>query len=373
MAAEDAPPDFDGIYFDTNVLVRGQGWPSPSIPLNNVLRFAAWWGVSRFIPEPVLREAEEHWLRGVKGGVSGLSGAKNELKRLASPLTCETNIEHPTIEKLLEEYRNKVDAAVKDYGITRTPFTNRTVEEVFGFGTKYFLPFAPKGEGKGFQDAVILLSILDHLAEFPNAKAVFISSDVDFKGVDFAHFIPRFDCKRLRVLELSKVFNELWEPYIHATFIKPYRREVESAQAAAKALIPELKQFVQSHLTEEMLSPGLGDTVLKILSIDDVWVSFVETPVPKTEESLDRSVTILIKLSATCTVLVKRDSSYFNLGLLAGLYAAFPREQSDAPSRPEELQIQMTWSGGIAATADIVDSQFKNVVLQALVSEKENK
>jgi len=74
-------PDFKGIYLDTNVLLRGQRWPIPSIVLNNLLKLSALCGISRYLPEPVITEAEEHWLRGVKDGITGLGTAQKSFHR----------------------------------------------------------------------------------------------------------------------------------------------------------------------------------------------------------------------------------------------------------------------------------------------------
>src|SRR5207302_8932981 len=170
-------PDFKGIYLDTNVLLRGQRWPIPSIVLNNLLKLSALCGISRYLPEPVITEAEEHWLRGVKDGITGLGTAQKSFHRFINPLECKTTVEHPSAEILLDEYKQKVDVAINDYGIERVPYTTSTIEEVFGSATKYLLPFAPKAEGRGFQDAVILLSILDHLGPSSSGTGLFVTED----------------------------------------------------------------------------------------------------------------------------------------------------------------------------------------------------
>lgn len=210
--ANAARPEFHGIYVDTNVLIK-QGWPSPSIMLNNVFRFAAWWKIQILLPDAVIKEAEDHWLRDVKRGIAELASAQRDLQRLASPIPCETKEEHTAVEKLLEEYRKKVEETLKEYAIIRVPFTKRTTEEVFGFATKYILPFVLDAKGKGFQDVVILLSILDHLNGFPEAITIFISGDNDFNGVKFADFISGFILchNKAGVTHPAMTESEYWE------------------------------------------------------------------------------------------------------------------------------------------------------------------
>jgi hypothetical protein len=355
-------PDFRGIYVDTNILLRGQGWPSPSILLNNLFRLAAWWGIYRFLPEPVLTEAEEHWLRGLKDGVSRLSSATKELQRLASPVVCETKTEHPSVESLREEYGNRVNAAVKDYDIIRTPFTKRTVEETFGLATRYVLPFGDKAEGRGFQDAVILLSILDHLNSFSQAKAIFVTSDGDFKAVDFKKFLPGFDSTRLRIIDtLDAAVDLLWKPYVEETVLKPYEEEQKNALNAAKTLTPEISEFVKAHLTPDMLRPMLWDTVLRILAVTGVQVWAVDTPLPKPEVA-DRAVEILIKVSAVCRVRLERR--------FIGLKALVKPEAGDMPHPPEEIEESMSWTGGVKATANVANREFTDITFVALIPEK---
>jgi hypothetical protein len=80
--------DFSALYLDTNVLVRSQ-WPSASVKLQNALRLASWWGIPVFLPEPVLMEAEQHWIRAVQNKVTGLDSAANQLDRISRPIDAQ--------------------------------------------------------------------------------------------------------------------------------------------------------------------------------------------------------------------------------------------------------------------------------------------
>jgi hypothetical protein len=69
------PPDFYGIYIDTNPLL-GAEWPGLSGERSNIIYGARrWWGIPTFLPRPVIVEAEEHWVREVQAEVSRLEGA----------------------------------------------------------------------------------------------------------------------------------------------------------------------------------------------------------------------------------------------------------------------------------------------------------
>jgi hypothetical protein len=367
MSDEAASPDFQGVYLDTNVLMRGQQWPLPSILLNNFLRLAELCGINRYLPEPVLKESEEHWSREVKEGIAGLSRAAGQLERLAKPVECEPTLGHPSAEILLEKYRILVDASIKKYGITRTPFTKRTVEEVFGFATKYLLPFGPKGEGKGFQDAAILLSVLDHLNASPTDKAIFITSDKDFTGINLDSFIPGFDSKKCQIITLEMAFEFLSKRYYQESIIKPYNQEKENALKAAEANLPEIAEFVQSRVTLDMLKSGFGGKIVKILSFEGVVPILVETPLPE-PNTPDRTVEILLRVTAVYKVRIA--GGIRATDRLTSLKALMGGEPLDFLPSSEEQKTYALWKGGIQATADVANREFTNIKLLSLVPEE---
>jgi len=41
------------------------------------------------------------------------------------------------------------------------------------------------------------------------------------------------------------------------------------------------------------------------------------------------------------------------------------------PTAPDEIEEKTSWSGGIRATADVVNRQFQNIIPQSIVSEEE--
>jgi hypothetical protein len=61
-ATKGKPLPFRRIYFDTSAL-REAGWPHVSARLEQLLSLARHLTVRAFLPEPVARELEEHWLR----------------------------------------------------------------------------------------------------------------------------------------------------------------------------------------------------------------------------------------------------------------------------------------------------------------------
>lgn len=357
--------DFKAVYLDTNVLLRGQGWPVPSILLNNLFRLAALCGVQNCIPEPVIKEAEEHWLRQMNDSITKLTNAKREMNKSSGPVQCEIKLDHPTIGELMEEYRKQVGNAVKEYDIIRTPFTRRETAEIFGFATRYIQPFAHKSEGRGFQDAVILLSILDHLGWSADAAGLFVTSDEDFAGVTFEPFTPGFDPARLKVLGLEDAVDYLSKRYYQEAVVKPYKVETENALAAAEELSSEILEFVKSHLSADMMKPSLSGTVTKLLSVQSALVISVETPVPE-PDAVDRSVEVLIRVVAECQALM---TGGIKGGALQALSQLMHSKDLEFFPSTEEREAYTIWRGGIKAIADVVDRKFKNIKFLTLIPE----
>jgi hypothetical protein len=358
------PPDFKAIYFDTNALL-GTGWPEPSVLLHNVFVIGGWWGIKMFLPQPVVNEAEEHWLRKLKEQVSRVDNAAKELQRLAKPALCDVKTEHIPIAALREQYRAKRDGVVTEYAIAISPFAKRSVEGMFELATRYVMPFVQDKQGKGFQDAVILASILEHLSTQPTLKAVLITKDEAFGKSNYKDFIGGFDNSRLRIIDLDTVWKELFNPYFDQTVVKPWEQERKNALAAAKSLAPKLKEFLISNLSESMLKPGGFASVVKLLSVDDVRIIGVETPIPDRDTSPDRRVEFTIAVSADCTAIVRKTSLFMTLLNMS-------QENVGAePSAPDEIEEKTSWSGGIRATAGVVNRQFQNIVPQSIVSEEE--
>jgi hypothetical protein len=356
-------PNFDAIYFDTNILL-GTGWPNPSVVFHNVCILAINWGIPTFIPQPVIKEAEEHWLRGVREEMSRVNSAVKDLQRKAAPALCDAKVEFPSVETLRGQYTDRRDEAIARYHLTISPYTQCSIEEVFHHATKYVMPFEYDKEGKGFQDAVILLSILDDLDKTPDARAVLVTKDNGFKKSSCKDFVPSFDENRLRVADLDAVWGELFHPYFNQTVVKPWEEERKNALDAAKANEPELKSFLSTHLTESMLRSRSFATVVKLMSVDAVQVNSVDTPIPEMNKNPDRRVEFTIVVSADCSTLAKKNSALWSL------LVSDTQPQPDPPDEPE-VEEKASWSGGIRAVADVVNRSFQNITPQSLVSDEE--
>jgi hypothetical protein len=362
-------PDYNAIYFDSNELLAN-GWPDPSVKLSNFLYIAHGWNLQAFIPLPVIDETEAHWWRAVDTQASRIVSAKKELERLARPTVCDVRVEYTNLEEMREQYKACRERALNRLMIGLTPYPIRTAEFFFQHATNYVMPFEKESEGKGFQDAVILQSVLEHLHSEGGLSGILITKDAGMRQSRIGEFLPEFDASRLRFTTLDDAWNNLFYYHFDQKVVQPWAEERKNALVAVMDLDSVLKDFLAAHLTEPMLRAGefgAPATVLKLISVDSVEVSFVDTPIPDLDANPDRSVKISISISAQCTALVRKES----FGFFSSLFGGSEQGIVEPASPLEVVQGKASWSGGIRATAEVVSHQFREIVPESVVSDEE--
>jgi hypothetical protein len=352
------PPAFNAIFFDTNILLANH-WPEPAPALYNLLTLASWWKIGRCLPEAVLEEVECHWSRNVRSAADRLNSARQNLIKDAMPVSCEVTFDHTSLSTLQERFRESTEKAIAHFGISRIAFTQRTTQEIFGYAARYIAPFATEKEGKGFQDAVILLSILDHLRDHPDVRAVFVTKDSDFAKLDYRQFVPDFDPARLQVVDFERVFHDLYEPYFDETRVKPYRSLLEAAERMAKADLPRIGEFVVANLTAEILRPSPAEKIREILSVEKIDIRGVDLPFPE-ETPTTTTVEITIKIMITCKALVATDMNALR---------AFFGGLNLAPEPPREEEKSLTGFGLIEAAGEVVEGELKSITPKTLTKD----
>ena len=233
------------------------------------------------------------------------------------------------------------------------------------------MPFEKEGEGKGFQDAVILQSVLEHLQANPELTGILLTKDGGMKQSRILEFLPDFDTTRLRITALDEAWDNLFHFNLDQKVFQPWAEERKNALTAAQSLAPLWKDFLSTHLTESMLRAGgfgMSATVVKLISVDSVDVSYVDTPIPDLDEHPDRTVKISISASAQCTAIVKKEYGGFFAAMILGDHS---KEDARPLAPPEIVQEKAAWSGGIRATAKIVNHEFVDIVPESLVSDEE--
>ena len=349
-------PPFGAIYFDSNILLANH-WPDPLPELANVLDLARWWGIAPCIPVPVLEEVKCHWLRELRESIRAFRGARGKVAKAAHPIKVDLRDEDLDVSGLQAKYDEMNNHAIQRFGIHTVDYTHRSTAEMFGHATHYRRPFAAGGQGRGFQDAVILLSIVDNLNDSNELKGILITSDTDFNDAEYSSFASGFHIERLRVLKLEAVWEELFQPYFDETRTKPYRKLAAEADQLAKAKAEELRQFASRMITPDMLRPLLGDRVLQTGSLERFDVRSVDVPFPATDEVMSK-VAIAIKVMGTFDARVVT-----GLALLRNLFGGISLS-TDPPTREQNKKLH--WLGVIEASGFLVDGTLREITPESL-------
>lgn len=177
-------PEFDRLYLDTTVL-RKSNWPHVSAELGFLLELAKNFQIQVVIPEAVEIEREEQWVRDVIAAsqkcVAARTKRSNVLKAVGLTLAGERDDPPDTMR---ERYETAAKAAKESSGIATAPLTARGVEEFLKLAVTRTPPFQMSGDKvTGFQDTLILLSIMDDLNVYARDTCVLLSDDGIFSQI----------------------------------------------------------------------------------------------------------------------------------------------------------------------------------------------
>jgi len=206
------------IYFDTNPLLEA-GWPRLSSKLETLLTLAKHMNVAVFIPEPVEQELESHLQRNTRESIDKAVKNLKDAKRLTSQdLAIKWSISWPTDEEMIASYRKEVAQIKQEWEIKFVPFTSCELGGIFRMAINRMPPFKEKGEGAGFQDAVICRSVMDHVRTDNEVIAALVTSDNHFNSVVFDGLgnnriqVIRIDnALELLEQEVERKIHEHWE------------------------------------------------------------------------------------------------------------------------------------------------------------------
>jgi hypothetical protein len=266
------PPRPKTIYFDTNVLIAA-GWPHVSAQLLEALTLADLLGWEVSLPEPVLQEANEHWRRKL---VEAWRDASSEIRNLngkASSLVVFEKLKPlPSRETLETELTNIVQDFVRRVAIV--PMTQRSTREFFSEAIQKVATFDEKG--RGFQDAVILYSILDDMKLRKIKSALLVSNDADFERIECAEVI-KLSGVSLRIARGLDELRMVLEKNLKA--IRRGHRE-EERKTLIEALTlhkDELRNYIATHppTSDEFGITGKLKRIIsvEVLSIKDAHVA----------------------------------------------------------------------------------------------------
>lgn len=310
----DQPPR--ALYFDSNVLQKW-GWPDPSARLLEIIAKASSVGVSPAMVELVQQELTEGWIRDTFQARRSLVDKIREYSRRAQGLG-ET-AEPPLLPKRDQMREHLAKVTAKFTTLFRAVQTSKQPAE-------YYMKLAMNRGGafveggRGFNDTVILVSIIEDMTAQGLNSAILVSDDQGFQNDGMKQVTAGKQLQVVRSIEqLDKIFDELLSAKVHACL----RERKEKLIAAVKSQELELVSFLRQNLALTTEDFALVDQVRKvefreILSYEDAHsVPFIFGQDNREENRLSIDVRIRVHVETESILFERRrerlDASPFTL------------------------------------------------------------
>jgi hypothetical protein len=277
----------------------GAGWPTPSAQLLQVMNQAEKLGFPLCLPEVVIQELEGHWIRELVEEWSGANGQIGNLnKKARSVVRFDKLPALPGHDQLRSELRALVADFNKRFRIV--PTTQRPLAEFVSLAITRGATF--KDEGRGFQDAVILCSVVDDMTTNGFAGAFIVTQDGAFKSSGAAALAGAAGVT-LKVVTTLDELEGLLREHFNAIVRDYYDQEHRELMEALKQRMSDLETYIVENLT---VAPGdlqVAGTVKKIESLQVVSIEnvhrgfFLEHEQPQDPNRVRVSADVKILLS----------------------------------------------------------------------------
>jgi len=319
-------PDFDRLYLDTTIL-RKSNWPHVSAELGFLLELARNFAIEILIPEPVEIEREEQWIRELGAASQKWEAAtakrSDVLKAVGGGLD-EQRADQP--DAFRERYKTAAQLVKEANGIKTVPMTTRSPAEFFRLAVTRTPPFQIAGDKiTGFQDATILLSIVDDLIACGKPSCALLSEDDVFSKIGAVSQSEGKTIRHLRTIEdVWKILSEEIRPEL----VKWWEQQRAAIKVEVAAQQEQISQLIGVFVTPDMIdyrartveSVGLP----RLISVDIPFPRFPLEPGPyPTREGTTH------KISATLFVEVRALASR-GLGGFAALLSGQFLDRSGA-------------------------------------------
>jgi len=255
---------FDLLYFDTQPLIAS-GWPRLSQASCNVLYVANKLGIKAIVPEPVRIELRSHWRRRYTEALGRLEALKRMMVEVGvefdargrvldtrtrpHPVGTSTiyEVPFPSVDIAMQSYEATTAALLCFHQIQQIRVTPRSVSEVFKMAVDRLPPM--REEGKGFQDAVVLLSVIDHLKTQTGKVGAFVSADSIYRDHRDAivHFAEQ-DGVRLSLLDTIDDVSSALSQWVQKPELDEWEKDKERAGQALSSLAPLIERFIERNL-----------------------------------------------------------------------------------------------------------------------------
>jgi predicted nucleic acid-binding protein len=288
----------DAIYFDTNPLIAA-GWPNVSAQFSQVLDLAERIDIQLFLPNVVQQELEEHRIRDfVEWHKSINSQIENLSKWTQSFLPFQKLPSLPPAESLRKELRALAGDLMHRF--VAVPLTQRPLSELLSLAITRGATF--EDGGYGFQDAVILCSVLDHMKTMGIQNACLVSEDHGFQSRGSGKLIAATGVT-LKVLGKLNDLEDLLMRNLNSLVLSHLEHEKRMWKAALETHYGQLQRFISENLEINTAELDIAGTVKRLVAVTIIGFENVFTPLDTATDATQRvKVSVEVKVALNFVV-----------------------------------------------------------------------
>lgn len=357
---------FTRIYFDSNILIAAN-WPKPSAALERFLSLAQLLKVGVFLPKAVEDELEAHWSRMFDKTYINATKSLTELKKHAGQSDLRADSMLPTKDAALAAYLESVKTVKEKWKIETVPLTSRPMGEFFRMAINDVPPF--QEDDVGFQDTVILFSIIDHLVKEAGNTAAFISKDGIFSNSIILDHTEAAKVSLQVYASLQEVYKEL-DSRLEDAIKRAWDKDRQRAEDALTEKLSDIQKFVAENLEISERDLGFGGRILAVRNVEVQRVRNVQTPF-----LLDRKENEPVRISFEIELAATLEVEQFYIPqmpsrLKAGQEAPRPEMKSvgEIFSGPTHEEKVFPWIAEAEATVSPDDKNYRNIQLLSVRS-----
>jgi len=358
---------FRRLYFDTSILVSSN-WPRISAGLERIFELCHLLRVDLVLPKPVEDELEVYWLETFRDKCRKTYNANEDVKKYVGEiLEDEWALNLPSEEIAMDGYRKLMQEVVAKWKIASVPLTARNIDEVFKFAVQHHAPFAK--EDKGFKDAIIYLSVIDHLAETPSVAGAFVSADKIFRDSRVGELAKSTGVSLPTYSNTDELYNELMS-WLEGAMKAEWEKDKQQAEEAMKQRIEDIEKFLLETLEFSENEIGLGRRLVVVQGLKVKGIRNVKTP-PLTERIENEPVKISFDTQLEVNVITERlyvapPPSRVKVGEQAQGFSGLTLSQ--VLSEPRQEEQVMPWIAEVEGVSPPGDSEYKAVQFVAVRS-----
>jgi hypothetical protein len=216
---------FSAVFPDTNLFLPR--WPEEPAGLAELLSVTGIFNIPVYLLQPVEIELEAHQLRSSK---TAIENVRKACDKLPAPLKALVKLDAPNWNAFVADFRTRAAATKTRLELQSIDFPTLALPDLFNMAVNHEHPF--REEGKNFQDAVIMRSVIEASQMKGLKRVAFVSKNTnDFDADSLRHQAQGQHVTLLFYKSLDELQQAL-SPFLEQVFKSLQERHSELAKQA---------------------------------------------------------------------------------------------------------------------------------------------